>query len=368
MKNILMTGGAGFIGSHIADELISEGYEVTLIDNLSSTKNVPDYLNKKAKLIIGDVRSKDLMKHLVPHYDIIFHEAASVGIAQSNYEISDFVDNNCSGTANLLQAIIDTKSSPKLIISASNTTYGEGLYDCKNHGKFHPSIRDSESIKQHGFEPVCPECNSPAEKIPTPETTELNCNSIYALSKKFQEESAMLIGKMYGFPVVLLKYFNVFGPRQSLSNPYTGVSAIFMSRVKNSHSPIVYEDGNQTRDFISIHDVVSANMLAMENEKADYEVFNVGSGIPTKIKDLGSEICALYGRTDLEVAINGEFRKGDIRHCIADNSKIKRILKWTPKASLKEGLAEIIEWSKTQKAEDNFEKATEELKQRGLSE
>ncbi len=364
---ILVTGGAGFIGSHITDRLISEGHYVTILDNLSVTGGEkPDYLNRNARFVQGNMLDSGLVYKLVSSNDAIFHEAASVGIAQSNYEISNFVDNNCLGTAKLLQAIVDSKTKPKLIISASNTTYGEGVYECGAHGQFHPEIRTQEDIDEFGFEPVCPTCSTSGKPVPTPESTSLNCNSMYALTKKFQEESAMMMGKIYGFPVVLLKYFNVFGPRQSLSNPYTGVSAIFMSRVKSGSKPVIYEDGMQTRDFVSVHDVVEANMLALQNANADYEVFNIGSGNPTTIRTLAEEICKLYGK-EPEYEINGKFRKGDIRHCIADSGKARAILGWNPRVSFTAGLREIYEWAQTQESRDDFEKADKELREKGLA-
>lgn len=363
---VLVTGGAGFIGSHITDKLIDSGYDVSVLDNLSGTDGKkPDYFNKRADFIQGDVRNSKLVNSIIKEYDGIVHNAAAVGIAQSNYELTRFTDVNCLGTANILEAIIASKKKPKLIIPASNTTYGEGLYSCESHGKFHPRIRSSEDISDYGFEPICPECYAPGKPIPTPEETSLDCNSLYAFTKKFQEENALLLGKMYDFPVIALKYFNVFGPRQSLSNPYTGVSAIFMSRVKNGGTPSIYEDGKQTRDFVSVHDVVNANMLALNNEKANYETFNIGSGKPTTIKSLAEKICELYGK-EPKLEINGKFRKGDIRHCIADNSKARKLLDWQPKVSFNEGLKEIYEWSKTQESRDDFDKANKELREKGL--
>jgi len=362
----LITGGAGFIGSHIADKLIEKNYSVTIMDNLSSTGGkVPDYLNKNAKFIYGDVRNKKLLRKIVPNFNIIFHKAASVGIAQSNYEIESFVNNNCLGTSKILESIIESGTKPKLIISTSNTTYGEGIYFCDNHGKFHPAIRSIEDVKKRGFELNCPKCKNVGRPIQTPEDTELNCNSIYALTKKFQEESSMLLGKTYNFPVILLKYFNVFGPRQSLSNPYTGVSAIFMSRVKNDSSPVVYEDGNQTRDFVYIDDVVRANISVIENENAKYEIFNVGSGKPVKIRDIAEKACELY-KKDLEIKVTNKFRKGDIRHCTADIAKIEEKLGWRPEISFEEGFERLYKWSRNQDSRDGFERADNELKEKGL--
>jgi dTDP-L-rhamnose 4-epimerase len=363
---ILVTGGAGFIGSHITDSLIDRGYEVTVLDNLSGTeKKIPEYMNKRAKFIHGDIRALDSLETLVSSHEAIFHEAASVGIAQSNYQISDFVDNNCLGTAKLLQAIVDSKIKPKLILSCSNTTYGEGYYSCHEHGIFHPEIRTSEQIEKFGFQPVCLQCKKAAKPVPTPELAELKCNSIYALTKKFQEESSIMLGRFYNFPVVLLKYFNVFGPRQSLSNPYTGVSAIFMNRIKSGNIPIIYEDGQQTRDFISVHDVVRANILALEKSEADYQIFNIGSGIPLTIKSLAEKIFRLHGKEPM-MEINYKFRKGDIRHCISDISKANSILGWSPKISFDRGLSEIYEWAKMQESRDDFNKANQELKEKGL--
>ena len=249
---VLVTGGAGFIGSHLTDRLLEIGHEVTLLDNLSVTDGkTPEYLNTRARLIIGDIMDTGTLKRIIPEFDTIFHFAASVGIAQSNYEIPRFVGNNCSGTASLLQAIVDAKTQPRVIVAASNTTYGEGMYSC-SCGTFHPSTRTQEQVEKYGFQPFCPQCETPATPIPTPETTELNCNSVYAQTKKFQEEIAIFLGKLYNFPVVALKYFNVFGTRQSLSNPYTGVSTIFMNRVKNGNIPVIYEDGMQTLNSIKI--------------------------------------------------------------------------------------------------------------------
>jgi dTDP-L-rhamnose 4-epimerase len=363
---ILVTGGAGFIGSHIVDKLVEIGYDVTIIDNLSSTKTKPDYLNPKANLIVGDIADYNLLMKIIPNVEVIFHLAASVGIAQSNYEMDSFTDNNCTGTAILLKAIVNSGKKPKLIVSTSNTTYGEGLYYCnKCQVNFHPKIRTNEEIEKYGFEPICDRCKSPSKSVPTDENTSLDCNSIYALNKKYQEESCLITGKLYGFPVVALKYFNVFGPRQSLNNPYTGVNAIFISRIKNNNPLIIYEDGLQTRDFISVHDVVEANILAMNNENASGKVFNIGSGKAITINELALKLYEIMGK-EPKIGVNRLYRKGDIRHCIADNRKAKEFLNWEPKISFEEGLREIVKWSENEKAEDNFEKANRELKEKGL--
>lgn len=366
-KKILVTGGAGFIGSHLVDALIKKGHDVAVLDNLSINNNEkPAYLNSDARLIQGDIRDRKLLEQILPEFQVVFHEAASVGIAQSNYEISRFVDNNALGTAILLQAIAEKNPRlEKFILSSSNTAYGEGLYKCENCGIFHPKIRSEEDVKLLGFELVCPDCEKPAIPIPTPEKTEMLCNSIYSITKREQEELSMHVGKTYGFPVAILRYFNVYGPRQALSNPYTGVSAIFMNRVKNNNPPMIYEDGLQTRDFIFIDDVVEANILAMENPNANYEIFNVGSGVPLTIKSLAEKIYKLCGK-EPRVNITQEYRKGDIRHCIADTSKIREKLGWQPKFSFESGLKQLFEWSLSEKSEDNFDKADKELREKGL--
>jgi dTDP-L-rhamnose 4-epimerase len=366
-KSVLVIGGAGFIGGHIVDKLVNRGYSVKVLDNLSATSGkVPSYLNKKAEFIKGDIRNKELLKLLVKRCDAIFHEASKVGIAQSNYCVTDFVENNCLGTSSLAQAIIDTNSNPKVILSSSNTSYGEGVYRCKRHGTFHPPIRSKEYVEREGFDIKCPTCGSISEPFPTPEETNLNCNSIYAQTKRFQEESMMLLGKLYGFPVVSLRYFNVFGPRQSLSNPYTGVSAIFVSRIKSGKPPILYEDGLQTRDFVFIDDVVDANILSLENPNANYGIFNVGSGKPITIKKLAESIFKLFNKKP-NYKISRKFRKGDIRHCIADKSAIKKVLGWEPKHSFDYGIQEFFKWSISKESKDNFHKAERELAMRKLA-
>jgi dTDP-L-rhamnose 4-epimerase len=363
---ILVTGGAGFIGSHIVDRLIEKNHEVVILDNLSGNDGkLPDYLNAKAKLIKGDIRNKETLKNIISTCQVVFHTASSVGISQSNYVIRDFVENNSVGTATLLEAIVESDNKPKLILSSSNTSYGEGLYRCVDCGTFHPEIRNSSYVENEGFEFKCEKCGNLATPIPTPEETSLNCNSVYALTKKNQEELAMILGKLYDFSVISLRYFNVFGPRQSLSNPYTGVSAIFMNRVKNGNIPVIYEDGLQTRDFIFISDVVDANMMALEDGNLKQEIFNVGSGKPISIKKIAEEVFKLYSKK-IELEINGSYRKGDIRHCVADSSKIKSKLNWKPKISFEEGLKIFHEWSLTQESTDEFEKANSELKEKNL--
>ncbi len=365
--NVLITGGVGFVGSHVSDALIEEGHNVILLDNLSGTDSKkPTYLNARATLIVGDVRDEKLIAELVSKVDVVFHFAAKVGIAQSNYQIKEFVGNNCVGTAELLEAIVGVQKRPKLIVAASNTSYGEGLYACtKCNAEFHPAIRSQSDVNEHGMDPICPKCSSKAKPIPTKEDTPLDTNSIYALTKKFQEETALMIGRMYEFPVIALKFFNIFGPRQSLSNPYTGVSAIFTSRIKNDNPVVIYEDGKQTRDFIYIKDVVRACIMAMKESAINYEVINIGSGKPTTIYDLAKILYSILGKEE-RIEISNIYRKGDIRHCIADISKANLMLGWKPETDFELGIREMLEWAQKEKAEDRFEQAQNELRDKKL--
>lgn len=363
---ILVTGGAGFIGSFIVDELIRLGHDVTVFDNLDrqvhTTARVPDYLNKKARFIEGDVRDYEALKKVALDTEIIFHKASSVGVGQSQYEIKKYVDVNIGGTANLLNILVNEKHKvKKILVAASMSSYGEGKYECAKCGIVRPALR-SEGAE---WEPKCPGCKGNIKPVPTDEDARQNCNSIYALTKKAQEDMCLMIGKAYGIPAVSLRYFNVYGPRQSLSNPYTGVAAIFMSRIKNNNRPVVYEDGLQTRDFISVYDVVMANIMAMENPKADYKVFNVGTGIPLTIRSIAETLARLYGK-NIKPDITNKFRKGDVRHCYADITRIKSTLGWEAKVSFEEGMRGLIEWSRTAESIDRFEEAVSELRGKGL--
>ncbi len=370
MAKVLVTGGAGFIGSFIVDQLVEKGHDVVVLDNLDKqvhpTGEKPEWLNGKAEFIKGDVRNKDGLKKAFEGVEVLFHEAAAVGVGQSMYEIGYYVDANTGGTANVLEFLANQEHSvKKMMVAASMSEYGEGLYECSSCGKIEPGMRKEGNLASGKFEHFCPNCGKALKPVPTPETKHLDCKSVYALTKKDQEELVLMVGKAYGIKAVALRYFNVFGARQSLSNPYTGVAAIFMSRIKNGNRPIVYEDGLQTRDFVSVHDIAKANILAMEQNSANFEVFNVGSGQPLSIKSVAEKIAGLYG-LDLKPEITNKFRKGDIRHCFADISKIKSRLGFEPSVSFEEGMKEIIEWSQSVKAEDRFDEATRELKKKGL--
>jgi len=368
-KKILVTGGAGFIGSFLVDKLIEEGNDVRIFDNLEPQvhqNKSPDYLNEKAEFIKGDVCNYEELKKAVEGVEIISHQAAMVGVGQSQYQPKRYVDVNTGGTANLLEILVNEEHDvKKLIVASSMSIYGEGAYECESCGILNPELRGEEQMSRQEWEVHCPECGKDLKPVPTTEEKKLQSNSIYAITKKDQEEMCLNIGKSYGIPAVALRYFNVFGPRQSLSNPYTGVAAIFLSRIKNNNPPLIFEDGLQSRDFISVHDIADANILAMNSSAADYDYFNVGAGRQITILDI-ADILAKLQNSDVKPEMVGKFRKGDVRHCFSDISKIKDKLGFSPKVGFEDGIRELMEWSAGVKAEDKVEEATEELREKGL--
>jgi dTDP-L-rhamnose 4-epimerase len=367
---ILVTGGAGFIGSHLVDRLLQGGHAVRLIDNLEPQVHgdtPPTYLNPDAEFVHADICDEAALDRALDGVDVVFHEAAMVGVPQSMYQPLKYTRVNALGGATLLDLLVNKHRDHvrKVVVAASMSEYGEGLYRCPQHGDVKPELRSEAQLARHEWEVACPTCGAPLNPLPTPETTPLFCNSIYALHKRDHEDAFLVIGKAFGIPTVALRYFNVYGPRQSLSNPYTGVAAIFISRLKAGHHPVIYEDGNQSRDFVSVHDIVDANVTVMNDARADYDVFNVGSGIPISIKALAELIVAEYG-SDAQPEIAEKFRTGDIRHCFADVSKIADRLGWHPRVDRRQGMRELIAWSAGASSRDAFEEAASILRQKGL--
>lgn len=370
-KNILVTGGMGFIGSHLVDELVQRGHRVRIFDNLDPQVHphgaVPEYANPHAEFIRADIRDRDALKKALAGIEIVFHKAAAVGMGQSQYEIKKFVDINTGGTANLLDILANHEHRvEKLIVAASQTSYGEGLYTCAEHGTQYPGPRPNAQLAQAQWEHQCPVCGTDMSPTPIPEATQRICSAIYAQTKMHQEDMVLNIGRAYKIPSIALRYFNIHGPRQSLSNPYTGVSAIFMSRLKNGNRPVLYEDGKQLRDWSSVHDIVQANMLAMEKSDGDYRAFNVGTGIGISIERVALTLSKILGLEHLTPDINGTYRHGDTRHIIADISKIKKTLGFQPSVNFQRGLEELVAWGRSRTAADGFAKAHRELQQKGL--
>jgi dTDP-L-rhamnose 4-epimerase len=371
-KRVLVTGGAGFIGSHTVDLLLKRGSQVRVFDNLEpqvhgENAGVPAYLNRDAEFVKGDVLDRDALKRALDGCDAVIHDAAMVGVGQSQYQIGRYTQVNALGTANLLDILVNEKTDvQRLLVASSMSIYGEGLYRRPGDGQVvAPGLRPDDQMARGDFEVRDPETGEALEPVPTPESKPLNCTSYYALGKKDQEEYCLLASRIHKISATACRYFNVFGTRQSLSNPYTGAAAIFASRIKNGNAPLIYEDGKQSRDFISVHDVVAAKVFVLEHPETDGQVYNVGRGEPTSIGDVARILCKLMGRPDLEPALPGTFRAGDIKHCYADASKL-RGLGWEPKVTLEDGFRELVEWSEGEQAVDMVEKAHEELKAKGL--
>lgn len=366
---VLVTGGAGFIGSHLVDALIRVGETVRVLDNFEpqvhGTKR-PDYLNPGAEYVAGDVRDRAQVREALKGIEVVFHEAAVVGVGQSMYEIEKYVSANMLGTGILLDVIVnDRVPLKKLVVASSMSIYGEGQYRCARCGPVAPSIRPTEQLKRRQWEMRCPACGEVASPQPTTEAKPLLPTSVYAISKRDQEELCLSVGRSYHIPAVALRYFNVYGPRQALSNPYTGVCAIFSARLKNRHRPIVFEDGTQTRDFIHVQDIVQANLLAMREPRADDEVFNVGTGVAVSVAEIARMLARLYD-VPVEPEIAHKFRAGDVRHCYADVSSL-RSLGFRPSVALEDGLRDLVAWGRTTAAEDRVEAAARELEVRGLT-
>ena len=369
--NILITGGAGFIGSHLADALISRGHAVRLFDNLDPQVHPggdpPFYLNRFAEFIKGDVRDRAALIKALAGVDAVFHHAAAVGVGQSQYKVEHYTDVNVRGTAVLMDILANEPHSVrKVVVASSMSSYGEGEYACPHCGTVKGAMRRSADLEKGDWGNYCPQCNRRLTVTATREEARRTPNSVYAISKMAQEEIVLNIGLTYGIPSVALRYFNVYGPRQSLSNPYTGVGAIFMTRIKCGNRPVVYEDGGQTRDFVSVHDVVAANLLALEKSGADYHALNIGCGVPTPIRGVAETLARLHGRPDIEPQITGTYRKGDIRHCYADITRARELLGYDPAIDFDEGMFRLIEWARTADASDKFDIAAKELSDKGL--
>jgi dTDP-L-rhamnose 4-epimerase len=367
---VLVTGGAGFIGSHIVELLLEHGYPVRIFDKLVEQVHGgagPRYVPKEAEFIRGDMRDVDALRKALNGVHLLIHDAAEVGVGQSMYEVVRYVDANTGGTAVLLELLANEPHQlEKIIVASSMSIYGEGAYRCNEHGTVFPRLRPESQLARREWEVRCPVCGLPTTPIPTAEDKPLVPTSIYAITKMDQELMCLAIGAAYGISTTALRYFNAYGPRQALSNPYTGVAAIFSSRLLNGNPPLVFEDGNQSRDFIHVTDVARANLLALESDRAGGEVFNVGTGLATSIADVARELAERLG---LEIApeMASKFRAGDIRHCYADISKARRLLGFEPRVKFEEGIKELIHWVKEQEAVDSVAGACRELERRGLS-
>jgi dTDP-L-rhamnose 4-epimerase len=369
---ILITGGAGFIGSHLVDELVSRGYAVRVIDNLSEqvhgkTRTPPDYLNPEAEFIRGDIRDCIHLKNALEYVDAVIHLAAAVGVGQSMYQPDHYTSVNNYGTSVLLK-LLSEKPVKKLVVASSMSIYGEGLYKSSNgNGDFREDCDRKLEHLRSGIWDHYDEKGARLEPVPTPETKGPVLASVYALSKYDQERMSVMMGQAYGIPTIALRFFNVYGTRQALSNPYTGVMAIFASRYLNDKPPLIFEDGMQMRDFVSVNDVTRACRLALEAPVETEGVFNIGSGSAHTILEIAQALGSTVGRNGIRPVITRKYRVGDIRHCFADIGRARRELGYEPRVTIEQGLKDYTGWLMDQMADDRVETAAGELVQHGLT-
>ncbi|MGI9091268.1 MAG: NAD-dependent epimerase/dehydratase family protein [Gemmatimonadaceae bacterium] len=370
MGHILITGGAGFIGSHLADELLAGGHQVRALDNLSEQVHGPeaarpDYLSPDVELIVGDVRDRAAVRGALEGIDAVFHLAAAVGVGQSMYEVAHYTSVNNLGTAVLCEALI-ANPVERFVVASSMSVYGEGLYRAPDGSICTDAARSVEQLRAGLWEPRN-EDGEVLSPLVTPESKPPSLSSVYALSKFDQERMCLLVGRAYNIPTVALRFFNVYGPRQALSNPYTGALAIFASRLLNDNAPLIFEDGQQQRDFVSVSDVTQACRLALEVPAAADQVFNVGSGHHYSISSLAERMARTLAKPDVSPEVTGKYRVGDIRNCFADISRARQVLGYEPRVSIDDGIAELAEWLDGQIAYDRVDQASAELEARGLT-
>lgn len=374
-KEVLITGGAGFIGSNIALNLVEKGYSVTVLDSLSPQIHGKDpessslyrSVKDKVNFILGDVRDRSIWKKIIPNVEIIIHLAAETGTGQSMYEIEKYIDVNINGTALMLDVLTNCKHSvEKVIIASSRAIYGEGKYKCAEHGIVFPEKRKESDMLRKDFYVKCPYCDTNVQLVATDEESKIHPTSIYGITKQTQEQMVMLSCKSIGLPCVAFRYQNVYGPGQSLKNPYTGILSIFSTILRNNNLVNIFEDGKESRDFIYIDDVVRATILGVEKVEANFNVYNVGTGVPVEVLNIANFLKEEYESSG-EIKITGAFRVGDIRHNFADISKIQNDLEFNPIFDFKKGVSIFADWVKTQPVENNiFSKSIDEMREKGL--
>jgi dTDP-L-rhamnose 4-epimerase len=365
----LITGGAGFIGAHLAHELLQAGDHVRVIDamlpQVHGDAARPDYLDDDVELINGDVRDGDTVRRALSGVDRVVHLAARVGVGQSMYEIAEYTSVNTEGTAVLLEALIEHPVQ-RLVVASSMSVYGEGLYVDRDGNAVTSAGRTRASLEDGRWEPVDAH-GDPLTPMPTPETKPVSLSSVYALNKFDQERLCLLFGEAYKIPTTALRFFNVYGRYQALSNPYTGVLAIFASRLLNDRPPLLFEDGEQRRDFVSVTDVARACRLALDRDAAAGRVVNVGSGESITVNEISRRLSRILDKEKIEGEVTGKYRVGDIRHCFADIALARDLLGFQPQVSMDDGLADLAEWLEGQVATDSVDAAAEELAKRGLT-
>jgi dTDP-L-rhamnose 4-epimerase len=365
----LVTGGAGFIGSHLVRRLVELGDDVVVLDSLESQVHggKPPELPDGVEFHHGDVGEIELVDTALDGVDRIVHLAAAVGVGQSMYEIADYVRKNTHATAVFLERLVARPTRPsRLVVASSMSIYGEGEYVCALHGHVAPVPRGEEQLARRSWECFCSECGRELEPVATREQKPLIPTSVYAVTKRDHEELALVVGAAYDIPTTALRFFNVYGPGQSLSNPYTGVAAIFSSRLLNGRPPLVFEDGHQTRDFVHVSDIVEGLLLALGSNAAVGRAINLGTGRRTSVLDVAAALADGLG-VEIEPEVNGRYRAGDIRHCYADTRLAEELLGFRARVSLERGMDELISWLADQSAEDRVAAATGELAAWGLT-
>ena len=376
MERVLITGGAGFIGSHIALKLLEKGYDVTVLDNLleqihgadpDRTSPLYNSIKDKVHFIKADVCEKAALEEGLKDADYVIHLAAETGTGQSMYEIKRYIDVNIGGTGLLLDILTNTKNHVKrVVVAESRAIYGEGKYYCDKCGDVYPTERKDEDMAKGYFECHCPKCGGKLTLVATTEDSAIHPSSVYGIGKQVQGQLVHLICKNIGIESVSFRYQNVYGPGQSLTNPYTGILSIFSTRIKNHKGINIFEDGKETRDFVYIDDVVDATIAGMEVPEANGHVFNVGTGVATDVLTVAQTLCKHYG-IEVPLMVSGNYRLGDIRHNYADVSLARRILGFESKWSFEDGIAMFCEWVETQSvSEDRYEESIKEMKSKGL--
>lgn len=375
-KKVLITGGAGFIGSNVALKLLDKGYQVVILDNLSpqihgeSAEKSYTYnlIKDKADFIQGSVENKEDWVRALKGVDVVVHLAAETGTGQSMYQVQRYIDVNIGGTSILLDLLVNKEAAiQKLIVASSRAIYGEGKYNCIDHGVVYPEVRTEKDMSNGDFEVKCPICTKSVEMLPTDEASLSHPVSVYGYTKKAQEELSILVGDSIELPVTAFRFQNVYGPGQSLKNPYTGILSIFSTQIKNGNDINIFEDGKESRDFVYIDDVANAIILGIEDEKSGSKVFNVGSNESLSVVDIASTLRDKYG-SDIQLNITGNYRLGDIRDNLADLTVIQKELGYQPQTDFKQGISNFVDWVNAQEIEstDSYSKSLEEMREKGL--
>ena len=371
--NVLITGGAGFIGSRLARKLLEAGATVTLLDNLSEQIHgadaaYPADLEGKACCIVGDVRDRDVMRRAIADQEVIVHLAAETGTGQSMYRVEHYADVNLQGTAILFDLLVNERSPTlrKIVVASSRAIYGEGQYLCPDHGDVYPEARTEEAMSAGRFDPVCPRCGGAVTVVPTAEATPHGPYSFYGLTKQVQEQMVLMFAQTLGIDGFAMRYQNVYGPGQSLSNPYTGILAVFSNLVRQGKGLNIFEDGEESRDFVFIDDIVDATAAVCRPDVGGVMALNVGSGKRTSVLEVARAVVDYYN-ADVPISVTGAYRVGDIRHNVADISRISSLTDFAPKWGFAEGLKAFLDWANTHEAADaGFDRSLQELSERQL--